>query len=456
MGVNMDKNYYEHDDMSMERPKEHYYINPFIQQLVNDLKKFSAELLAPGLGGTQQIAGSVTTVANTSALLSAIEVLTGLLPHLIAELQCTDSTRKIMLHYTASPKRAGFSQRASDYQQDLSNGRLLPKHWLRVEPLPELDIRPLRWLLHLLELQEAALREIQKRTTKYIDDSLRIQQGYSSYAQNDRATLFNMRLRLYEAQAKLDHARIALLKSVQYRFMSSPTLPHPFPRSHTWIKLRLYAQQLISPKDYLPGFLHNLLYGTVEIADTPYLYQRWCGIKLLQTFERLEWECQDDPIGALFLGGQITLRKHKTDINIWVEPRFVRGRAHPSGFACQVNGETNPDYLIVTPGASGGVDGFILDPTTTAAADIRQSKGRYLDTLETVGMATVAGIPVVRTPLRAWSAAPLHTPHCELGDVEGRTGTIPMHPLDWLPDPLLEWVKDIDKYALAWSQQRIH
>jgi hypothetical protein len=67
-------------------------------------------------------------------------------------------------------------------------------------------------------------------------------------------------------------------------------------------------------------------------------------------------------------------------------------------------------------------------------------------------MATVAGIPVVRNPLRAWSAAPLHTPHCELDDSEGRTGTIPMHPLDWSPQPLSEWVKDIDRYAVAWGR----
>jgi len=137
---------------------------------------------------------------------------------------------------------------------------------------------------------------------------------------------------------------------------------------------------------------------------------------------------------------------------LWVEPRFVKRRAHPSGFNCKSAAETHPDYMIVTPGANGGVDAFILDPTTTIDVEIRRTKSRYIDMIEAVGMTTLAGIPVVRNPLRAWSAAPLHKAHCELDDVEGRTGTIPMHPLDWYEQPLLEWLRDIDGYALAWGK----
>jgi hypothetical protein len=69
-------------------------------------------------------------------------------------------------------------------------------------------------------------------------------------------------------------------------------------------------------------------------------------------------------------------------------------------------------------------------------------------------MLTVAGIPVVRNPVRAWSAAPLHMTHCELGDIEGRTGTIPMHPLDWSSQPLLAWLRDVEIYAMAWGKLR--
>jgi hypothetical protein len=107
--------------------------------------------------------------------------------------------------------------------------------------------------------------------------------------------------------------------------------------------------------------------------------------------------------------------------------------------------------MIVTPGPNG-VDAFILDPTTTANVEVRYSKGKYLNTVEAIGMGNVAGIPAVRNPLRAWSAAPLHLPHCELDDSLGRTGTIPMHPLDWTTEPLTNWVSDIDNYALAWGK----
>jgi hypothetical protein len=424
-------------------------MNPFIQQLVDDLKAFSSELLLPGLHATQRVSTDMGTVASTTALLKSIEFLTGLIPKLVAELQTTDATHKVLVHYTPSPKQATFSRRACDYQLDVAK-RLLPAHWLSILPVAELDTRPLRWLVHLLHLQQTALEKVQIRTIKYIDDSLLTQQGSSSYARNDRATLLNMRSHLEDAQSKLEHARSTLMRRVQMKLVPSSNLPYPYPRSSAWLRLRRFAQQLIQPEEYLPSFLHNLLHGNVEIADTPYLYQRWCGIKLLSCFESLGWIWQKEPTGALFLGGEVRLYKADVELSIWIEPRFSRHRSHPSGFICKEVTETHPDYLIVTPGPNG-IDAFILDPTTTADPEIRQGKAKYLNTIEAIAMASVAGIPVVRNPLRAWSAAPLHKPHCEIEDPDGRTGTIPMHPLDWTPRPLMEWVRDVHDYALAWG-----
>lgn len=428
-------------------------MNPFIQKLVDDIKEFSAELLLPGLHANQQVSSSVNTVANTNALLKSIDFLTALIPQLVLELQMTDTTHKVMIHYTSVPKQATFSRRPSDYQQEETSKRLLPAHWLTVLPVPEIDVRPLRWLVHLLDLQQKALKKVQLRTTKYIDDSLLTQQGESSYARHDRATLLAMRTRLGEAEAKLEQARSSLLRSVQFRIVPSKTLPYPYPRSKAWQRLRRFAQQLIQPEEFLPNFLYNLFNGTVEIADTPYLYQRWCGIKLLNTFEKLGWFRRENPSGALFLGGKIALYQADVQISIWIEPRFSRSKAHPSGFICREVTETHPDYMIITPGPSG-IDAFILDPTTTSDQEVRQGKAKYLDTIEAIGMMSIAGIPTVKNPLRAWSAAPIHKPHCELDDSEGRTGTIPMHPLDWTDQPLTEWLLDIHHYALAWGKTR--
>ncbi|EIJ41025.1 hypothetical protein BegalDRAFT_0101 [Beggiatoa alba B18LD] len=425
-------------------------MNYFIQQLVDDLKAFSVELLDPGLHTGQQISAGLGTVASTAALLKSIDFLTGLVPKLVNELRTTDATRKVNVHYTPVPKYGTFSPRASDYQQDTQK-RLLPARWLTTVPIAELDIRPLRWLLYLLELQQSALKNLETRTNKYIDNSLLSQKGDSAYAQNDRATLLSMRSRLTEAEVKLTSAATLLLRTVQIRFMPSPNLPAPYPRSASWLHLRRYAQQLLDPSEFLPGFLYNLLNGVVEMADTPYLYQRWCGVKLLQIFESLGWRCYDDPVGALFLGGEIRLIKADVSISLWVEPRFAKRTPHRSGFINRTALELHPDYMIVTPGPTG-VDAFILDPTTTTNYEIRHSKSRYLNSLEAMGMAKVAGNPVVRNPLRAWSASPMHTPHCELDDSEGRTGTVPMHPLDWSEIPLKAWVKDINDYALAWGR----
>jgi hypothetical protein len=424
-------------------------MNPFLQKLIDDLKAFSTELLAPGLHATQQVSTSMGTVASTAALLKSIDFLSALILKLMAELQVTDATHKVMVYYTTSPKQATFSHRASDYQLD-SARRLLPAHWVSVLPVVEVDTRPLRWLLYLLDVQQVALTKVHTRTSKYIEDSLLTQQGDSTYAENDRATLLSMRSRLDEAQSKLAHARSTLLRTVQQKLVPCPNIPYPYPRSPAWTKLRRFAQQLLHPTDFLPSFLHNLLHGTVEIADTPYLYQRWCGIKLLSVLESLGWVWHNDPTGALFLGGEVCLYKSEVQISLWIEPRFSKRKAHPSGFSSQAI-ETHPDYMIVTPGPNG-VDAFILDPTTTANVEVRYSKGKYLNTVEAIGMGNVAGIPAVRNPLRAWSAAPLHLPHCELDDSLGRTGTIPMHPLDWTTEPLTNWVSDIDNYALAWGK----
>jgi hypothetical protein len=285
--------------------------------------------------------------------------------------------------------------------------------------------------------------------SKYIDESLLHQNSQSDYAQHDRNTLLAMRSRLYNAQAKLSHARLLLFRGASVRLLPMPTPPLPYPRTRNWQRLRQYARHLQQPEEGLPSFLHRVLNETVEVADTPYLYQRWCGVNLLQGLVQLGWQYEDDPLGALFLGGKIRLFKHAIQITLWVEPRFVRHEIHPSGFQCRQVLETHPDYMLVTPGPHG-VDAFILDPTLTADIEIRRSKGRYLDTLET--QASIAGVPVSRNPLRAWSAAPIHRPNCELDDPYGYTGTIPMHPLDWTMQPLLAWLQDMDNYACAWGQ----
>lgn len=425
-------------------------MNPFLQQLIDELKAFSHDLLTPGLQAAQWVASDTSTVASTNALLKSIGTLTQLIPALVSELQNTGAMYKLAEHYTTQPKGAVMSRRANDYQYDAKKRRLLPSHWLASIPQPELDVRPLRWVLHLLALQEQNLNNVQQRTNKYIDNSLRVQQGSSTYAQNDRNTLFGMRHQLYAAQTKLENARATLFRTVPLRFVPSPTLPHPYPNTPAWGRLRQYAHHLLNPSDYLPGFLHNLMHGTVEIADTPYLYQRWCGMKLLEGLEVLGWRCPEDPVGALFLGGALVLHKQDARITLWIEPRFPHRRQHPSGFRCPQGGETHPDYMLVTPGMNG-VDAFILDPTTSNDWDIRHSKSKYLSMLETDVI--IAGIPTVRGPLRAWSAAPLHTPHCEIEDPDGVTGTIPMHPLDWSEEPLLLWLNDIDRHALAWTER---
>ncbi len=424
-------------------------MSAFLTQLLEDLKAFSSELLAPGLQTGQALVGNTaSTVAGTSALFQAIDWLTNLVPDLLQEWQQENSGLAAGHYHSPVPKQGQFSRRPRDYQQD-SARRLYPVRWQRPLIREAGHLPPLRWLLHLLELQDMQLQQVITQMSKYIDESLQHQSSQSDYAQHDRSTLLAMRTRLYNAQAKLNHARLSLFRGAQTRLLPTPTPPMPFPRTRQWQRLRQYARYLQQPNEGLPSFLYRVLHETVEVADTPYLYQRWCGVHLLQGLADLGWLCEDDPLGALFLGGHIVLRKRSLQMSLWVEPRFVRHEAHQSGFQCREVLETHPDYMFVTPGPHG-VDAFIIDPTLTADIEIRRSKGRYLDTLET--FASIAGVPVTRTPLRAWSAAPIHRPHCELDDPNGYTGTIPMHPLDWSSTPLLAWLQDMDNHACAWGQ----
>ncbi|OUD15265.1 hypothetical protein [Thioflexithrix psekupsensis] len=426
-------------------------MSAFLKQLIDDLKAFSSELLAPGLQSGQTLVGNTaSTVASTSALFQAIDWLTGLVPKLLQEWQQDQGGFAAEQYASPVPKQGKFSHRPMDYQQDTTR-RLLPVRWQRPLARDHGHLQPLRWLLHLLELQDNSLQQVIAQMSKYIEDSLLLQNSHSDYAQHDRNTLLAMRGRLYNAQAKLNHARLLLVRGAKVRLLPTPAPPLPFPRTRNWQRLRQYARYLQQPEEGLPSFLHRVLNDTVEVADTPYLYQRWCGLHILKCLAHIGWYSKDDPLGALFLGGKVQFVKRNVKMTLWIEPRFVRHESHPSGFQCREVLETHPDYMLVTPGPHG-VDAFILDPTLTADVEIRRSKGRYLDTLET--QASIAGVPVSRTPLRAWSAAPIHRPHCELDDPNGYTGTIPMHPLDWTPAPLLAWLQDLDNYACAWGQLR--
>jgi hypothetical protein len=194
--------------------------------------------------------------------------------------------------------------------------------------------------------------------------------------------------------------------------------------------------------------LNQVLAEPIPMADVSFLYQRWCGLQLLLAFERQGWARRGDLVGPLFLGGRVELvRPDASDVVVWFEPRVSQATMALTGWGVpRGKRELTPDFLI-TCGAAGVRDAFVLDATLSRKDDILDEKSKYR--LGIIGLDTqfVAGVPVQRRPLRSWAVAPLQGSSCRLGDPEGRTGSIPLRPVDLDLGPLDAWVADVSLHA---------
>ena len=141
------------------------------------------------------------------------------------------------------------------------------------------------------------------------------------------------------------------------------------------------------------------------------------------------------------------MRPDAASVVVWIEPRVSHATMALTGWGVlQGKPELTPDFLI-TCGAAGIRDAFVLDATLSRKDDILREKSKYR--LSIIGLDTqfVAGVPVQRRPLRSWAIAPLQGSSCLLGDPEGRAGSIPLRPVDTDLGPLNAWVADVSLHA---------
>ena len=61
----------------------------------------------------------------------------------------------------------------------------------------------------------------------------------------------------------------------------------------------------------------------------------------------------------------------------------------------------------------------------------------------------VAGVPMLRRPLRSWTIAPFSSRYCRLGDTEGWTGMIPLRVEEKDRSALDAWMSDVFRHAEA-------
>lgn len=426
------------------------------QQIISDLKAFSADLLDRGLsddaGASPRVASARVggTAGTQSAILSMVGSLTMLTPRLLTELEQLVGTRDLRVSSTRTPVRARLSRRASDF---LRHGdRILPRQWETLVPGTRIDPRPLRWFLHLLNKQRERLRENTERVAKSVAEARASLQGQSAWAEADSRSLEALLDRLQRAEIALDRAEHTVRRIIPHRITPKAKRPDPYPNSPAWASLRRLAARVERPEDFLPEYLQTLWGSVTESASLAHLYERWVGVRILDVLAGLGWNLRTDPVGAIFLGGRLTFHKGEHSFDLWVQPRLTRGGAHPSGWIAARGEEVTPDYLFVTPGP-GGPSAFVLDATLRTGDDALREKSRYAHLVQYGTLVRIAGAPVVRSPELAWAAAPLPAGHNKILDHHGTAGCVPMNPLSFRKTGIQSYLRWMTRHVVAWAHE---
>lgn len=423
-------------------------MSEFAARMITDLLGFSGQLLERGLGQHRLGATPHMKIGTESVLLGAVRGMTELVPSLLDELEDLEDTHNTVQWRCWTATRARLSRAPRDWAR--SGNRLLPQRWLRTDPSPSPDVQSLSWVLHLLETLDRDLAQVRQRTGRYVQEARASRRGTSKWASYDLVQLEGLEHALEFARITLARATRSVFRRADGKLRARVLAPSPFPRGRAWSRVRQLASDIANKERTLTERIAALLSVAPEIADEPVLYQRWCGMRIIEGLDGLGWKAEGDFIGALYLAGHVMFRKDSSLIDLWIESRITR-HAHPSGFVCVRGEDATPDYLIVTPGA-GGLDAFVLDATRSTDEDVLEDKRRYLDILQGIAPAMLAGvISGPRRPMRSWAGAPFDLGHCRLATQNGSAGVVPMHPIAWNPAPLSAWLSDIDRHARAWS-----
>lgn len=373
-------------------------------------------------------------------------------PRALESIELVPSAVREEVVYRRFAKAAQPSLAARDYVArgpagaDGSGPPLVPVLWRAREPRLEPSTQLMSWLVAGLDRLVAKLEDQRGLVEGQLDEASTFRGG-SRFGGHDQATL---RLRREEVLGAIESTR-ALRERVatlgERRGAPRPRPPHPFPRVPEWLRIRRALAELDDPRAALPSIAADML-APAGGVDLPFLYQRWCGWKLVRVLRELGYRTRVDPIGALLLSGAIELRALDpeaalVDVDLLVEPRLLPGK-DPIGGLRSSRIEITPDLVLVARHPEGDRV-FALDPTLMREKPtIASHKGKYLDAIE-CGHSRVAGVRVVRRAERAWAAAPLDDAvnYVHVGDWRGARGVVPMNPLDWNPEPLRAWLSDL-------------
>lgn len=423
-----------------------YSLPWWVPTVVADLREVSADLLEPGLAPPAPIGALGGHGPLLRSLLMAADAFAAMTPRLLNELDLTSDGVSGEWRAAMVPRGARPSTAPHDYV--VSDGVALPLRWLRFDVEQSPDCGALRWALFLCDQLQQQLHTQELRLGRQLEEALLVRSGESTWAAQDSQTLRGLAQDVQQRLTSMKQAEAAMRSAAGRRIFGSDRPPMPYPQQPAWLRLKRLARDLLNPEAMLGTMLNDLLSEPIALADVPFLYQRWCGLHLVQAFERLGWTRRGDLTGALFLGGRVELvGAGEEQLTIWVEPRVSRATMPLTGWGCVSKGdELTPDFLI-TCGKAGMRDAFVLDATLGTSDEVLNSKSKYRLGIVGIDTLLVAGVPVARRPLRSWSIAPLDSTLCRLNDPEGRTGGVPLHPGRRDLRALDAWVADVSLHA---------
>jgi hypothetical protein len=419
---------------------------PWLLRVVDDLRAVSADLLEPGIAKSMTVGALGGHGPLLRGLLALADAYAALAPRVLAEVDFTadgsiGDWRTVRVPRSARPSRAPY-----DYALHL--GQPVPIRWLRFEAAERPNEPALRWALHLALRLEEELRTHLVRVESQFQEALLVRAGEDEYAVHDAEALRGLVASVQQRLVALRQCEAEIRNVAGRQIAPSDRPPSPFPQQAAWIRLKRIARELLNPESMLGTVLNQVLAEPIPMADVPFLYQRWCGLQLLHAFERQGWELRGQLVGPLFLGGRVEMvRAHAASVVVWVEPRVSPATMALTGWGVpRGKRELTPDFLI-TCGAAGLRDAFVLDATLSRNPEILEEKSKYRLGIVGVDTQFVAGVAVQRRPVRSWAVAPLFGSNCRLSDPEGRTGTIPLHPAELDLGPLDAWVADVSLHA---------
>jgi len=408
--------------------------------LLRDLARASEHLLDEGFASRANSTASASGVRGPlGSTLRLSETLQRTVPRALVELERLPATDRETVVCVREPRRATPSRRPYDYAEHA--GALAPVVWESRLPELELPTAHLAWLLHGTNLLLERLAWHRVMFERSHAEAVRFREG-TAFGAEELARLDENRAALEDADRAAVELRSRLHRHAAVPLRPSPRLPYPFPNAASWRTLRPALRALADPSVSLPTLVADLHHPEAAGVDLAYLYQRWCGWKLVQALEQLGVRPTTDPIPPLLLAGAIEFRSPTHAVTLLCEPRLASRKRSLLGLFV-THGEASPDLVLISR-SEAGHRVYVLDPTLSRSPEIHREKAKYLDVLSVHRSVVVAGVHFPSTgPDRAWAAAPIQGRACQSADWRGTHGVVPMDPLGFEEGALRGWLGDL-------------